>query len=74
MTANTPAKSGQRFQNSKEPLDFASLRILRALADNPRLSMSALGRRVGQTTSSIQQSSPVAARIVPLPVDPGRGS
>jgi Lrp/AsnC family leucine-responsive transcriptional regulator len=48
-------RAGQRFQNSKELLDPANVTILRALCADPRLSMSALGRRVGMSAPAVTE-------------------
>ncbi len=55
MTGNSAARSGQRFQNAKEPLDPANVRILHALSADPRMSMSALGREVGMSAPTVTE-------------------
>jgi Lrp/AsnC family leucine-responsive transcriptional regulator len=56
MTApNSAAKAGARFQNSKAGLDAVNVRILHALAGDPRLSMSALARRVGLSAPAVTE-------------------
>jgi Lrp/AsnC family transcriptional regulator, leucine-responsive regulatory protein len=52
---DTRARPGERFQNSKNTLDPVAVRILRALLDDPRLSMSALGRRVGMSAPAVTE-------------------
>jgi Lrp/AsnC family leucine-responsive transcriptional regulator len=49
------ARAGSRFQNSKDPLDPVNVRLLRALADDPRASMSALARRVGMSAPAVTE-------------------
>ncbi|HET6212906.1 MAG TPA: Lrp/AsnC family transcriptional regulator [Micromonosporaceae bacterium] len=49
------ARSGQRFQNSRDLLDPPNIRILQALSEDPRLSMSALGRRVGMSAPAVTE-------------------
>ena len=48
------ARPGERFQNSNL-LDPVAVRILRALTEDPRLSMSALGRRVGMSAPAVTE-------------------
>jgi Lrp/AsnC family transcriptional regulator, leucine-responsive regulatory protein len=55
MALNNTARSGERFQNSKGLLDAVNVRILHALADDPRLSMSALARRVGLSAPAVTE-------------------
>jgi Lrp/AsnC family leucine-responsive transcriptional regulator len=56
MTATSRApKAGRRFQNSRPELDAANVRILRALGEDPRMSMSALGRRVGMSAPAVTE-------------------
>ena len=52
---NSTAKSGERFQNSRSGLDAVNVRILHALAEDPRLSMSALARRVGLSAPAVTE-------------------
>jgi Lrp/AsnC family transcriptional regulator, leucine-responsive regulatory protein len=54
-TLSNAAKSGDRFQNQKSGLDAVNIRILHALADDPRLSMSALARRVGLSAPAVTE-------------------
>jgi Lrp/AsnC family transcriptional regulator, leucine-responsive regulatory protein len=53
--SNSTAKAGERFQNSKSGLDGVNVRILHALAEDPRLSMSALARRVGLSAPAVTE-------------------
>jgi len=55
MTSNNAAKAGERFQNSKPVLDDVNVRILRALTEDPRLSMSALARRAGLSAPAVTE-------------------
>ncbi|GAA4203149.1 Lrp/AsnC family transcriptional regulator [Actinocatenispora rupis] len=55
MSSRRPARSGERFQNSNDLLDPANLRLLAALRDDPRLSMSALARRVGMSAPTVTE-------------------
>jgi Lrp/AsnC family transcriptional regulator, leucine-responsive regulatory protein len=55
MALRNTARSGERFQNSKSGLDDVNVRILRALADDPRLSMSALARSVGLSAPAVTE-------------------
>lgn len=55
MTTKRATSTGKRFQNSREPLDPVNVRILRALADDPRMSMSALARRVGMSGPAVTE-------------------
>ena len=43
------------MQNSKDLLDETNLRLLRALSDDPRLSMSALARQVGMSAPAVTE-------------------
>jgi Lrp/AsnC family transcriptional regulator, leucine-responsive regulatory protein len=56
MASRNTARAGQRFQNAKErQLDPVNVRILHALAADPRLSMSALARRVGMSAPAVTE-------------------
>lgn len=55
MATNRLARSGERFQDSRSLLDPVNVRILRALAEDPRLSMSALARRVGMSAPAVTE-------------------
>jgi Lrp/AsnC family leucine-responsive transcriptional regulator len=55
MSSTRPARPGIRFQNSNDLLDEANVRLLRALADDPRLSMSALARAVGMSAPAVTE-------------------
>jgi Lrp/AsnC family leucine-responsive transcriptional regulator len=55
ISLDTRARPGERFQNSKDLLDPVAVRILRALSEEPRLSMSALGRRVGMSAPAVTE-------------------
>jgi Lrp/AsnC family leucine-responsive transcriptional regulator len=55
MASNEANKTGQRFKDSKVDLDQVNIRILQALADDPRLSMSALGRRIGLSAPAVTE-------------------
>jgi Lrp/AsnC family transcriptional regulator, leucine-responsive regulatory protein len=55
MASKSVARSGERFQNSRAALDSINVRILRALADDPRLSMSALARRIGMSAPAVTE-------------------
>ncbi len=52
-TLRSRAITNERFQKSRSELDAINLRILRALADNPRMSMSALARQVGMSAPAV---------------------
>ena len=55
MAAKRATSTGSRFQNSREPLDAINVRILRALAEDPRMSMSALARSVGMSGPAVTE-------------------
>jgi Lrp/AsnC family leucine-responsive transcriptional regulator len=55
MLSNKPPRPGQRFHNSKDLLDAVNVQLLRALQDDPRQSMSALGRRVGMSAPAVTE-------------------
>jgi Lrp/AsnC family transcriptional regulator, leucine-responsive regulatory protein len=55
MASKSTAKAGERFQNSRATLDSVNARILRALAEDPRLSMSALARRIGMSAPAVTE-------------------
>lgn len=55
MSSVRPARPGYRFQNSRELLDATNVRLLAALRDDPRLSMSALARRVGMSAPAVTE-------------------
>ena len=55
MSSTRPARPGYRFQNSRELLDATNVRLLAALRDDPRLSMSALARRVGMSAPAVTE-------------------
>ena len=55
MTSIRPARAGVRFQNGPEPLDPVNVRLLRALSEDPRLSMSALARKVGMSAPAVTE-------------------
>ena len=55
MTGNRVPKAGQRFQNSRNLLDPLNVRLLHALAEDPRMSMSALARRVGKSAPAVTE-------------------
>ncbi|HEY3501756.1 MAG TPA: Lrp/AsnC family transcriptional regulator [Actinocatenispora sp.] len=55
MSSTRPARPGNRFQNSNDLLDPTNLRLLRALANDPRLSMSALAREVGMSAPAVTE-------------------
>jgi Lrp/AsnC family leucine-responsive transcriptional regulator len=44
-----------RFQNSRHELDAVDVQILRALAEDPRLSRSAVARRVGMSAPAVTE-------------------
>jgi Lrp/AsnC family leucine-responsive transcriptional regulator len=46
---------GKQFQNSRYGLDAVNLRILRSLGADPRMSMSALARRVGMSAPAVTE-------------------
>jgi Lrp/AsnC family transcriptional regulator, leucine-responsive regulatory protein len=52
MTSDIKAGSPNRFQNG---LDAVNLAILRALSEDPRMTMSALGRRVGLSAPAVTE-------------------
>jgi Lrp/AsnC family transcriptional regulator, leucine-responsive regulatory protein len=54
MTANLEARTAVRLENDKV-LDETNRRILAELADDPRLSMSALGRRIGMSAPAVTE-------------------
>jgi Lrp/AsnC family transcriptional regulator, leucine-responsive regulatory protein len=54
MTANLEVRTAPRLENDKV-LDETNRRILTELADDPRLSMSALGRRVGMSAPAVTE-------------------
>jgi Lrp/AsnC family leucine-responsive transcriptional regulator len=55
MAGTRNPRAGLRFQNSKDPLDEVNIRLLRALAEDPRASMSALARRVGMSAPAVTE-------------------
>jgi Lrp/AsnC family leucine-responsive transcriptional regulator len=55
MTSTRSPRAGQRFQNSKDLLDPPNLRVLAELQADPRLSMSALARRVGMSAPAVTE-------------------
>lgn len=55
MTSTRPARAGVRFQNGPEALDPVNVRLLRALSEDPRLSMSALARKVGMSAPAVTE-------------------
>jgi Lrp/AsnC family leucine-responsive transcriptional regulator len=55
MASNRSPRPGQRFQNSKDLLDPPNLRLLAELQADPRLSMSALARRVGMSAPAVTE-------------------
>ena len=52
---NPRARPGERFQNSNSELDPTAVRILHALSEDPRQSMSALSRRVGMSAPAVTE-------------------
>ena len=54
MTTSSEVRTGPRLENDKV-LDETNRRILTELADDPRLSMSALGRRVGMSAPAVTE-------------------
>lgn len=55
MTANIEARSITRLENDRSVLDDTNRRILAALSEDARLSMSALGRRVGMSAPAVTE-------------------
>jgi Lrp/AsnC family leucine-responsive transcriptional regulator len=55
MAAMRAPKPGERFQNDRNLLDPLNVRLLHALAGNPRLSMSALARLVGRSAPAVTE-------------------
>ena len=55
MVTNRPARPGQRFQNDKDLLDPLNVALLRELCADPRMSMSALARRVGRSAPAVTE-------------------
>ncbi|GAA4792636.1 Lrp/AsnC family transcriptional regulator [Actinomycetospora chlora] len=54
MTATSEARPPSRLENDKL-LDETNQRILRELAEDPRQSMSALGRRIGMSAPAVTE-------------------
>ncbi len=48
-------KDDKWFQNSRDLLDDVNVRLLRALQEDPRQSMSALARRVGMSAPAVTE-------------------
>jgi Lrp/AsnC family leucine-responsive transcriptional regulator len=55
MSTVRTARPGSRFQNSNDLLDEVNVRLLDALRDDPRLSMSALARQVGMSAPAVTE-------------------
>lgn len=55
MTSTRPHRAGVRFQNTPEALDPVNVRLLRALSEDPRLSMSALARKVAMSAPAVTE-------------------
>jgi Lrp/AsnC family leucine-responsive transcriptional regulator len=55
MAEKSLSRTGDRYQNSKPLLDPVNVAILRALAEDARLSMSALARRVGLSPPAVTE-------------------
>lgn len=55
MSSMRAARPGIRFQNSNDLLDAVNVRLLAELRDDPRLSMSALARRVGMSAPAVTE-------------------
>lgn len=55
MATVRPARPGVRFQNSNDLMDDVNLRLLDALREDPRLSMSALAREVGMSAPAVTE-------------------
>jgi len=75
MTANPEVRTAPRLENDKV-LDETNRRILGELAEDPRLSMSALGRRIGMSAPAVTERVQRLERLgvirgYRLDIDPG---
>ena len=55
LPAQSRKRNGPAFSSAEEPLDAVNQRLLRELQANPRLGMSALGRRVGMSAPAVTE-------------------
>lgn len=55
MPSKRPARPGSNLPNSILPLDGVNLRLLAELSADPRVSMSALARRVGMSAPAVTE-------------------